>query len=88
MPATPFAQANFIRRQLALAIRSRVCAGEPILPTPVLSQTTSPHPSPPPPKQSPKSVNLLLAGYDTGKEGDHLGPQLYFLDYLGTMAKV
>ncbi|XP_013790676.1 proteasome subunit beta type-2-like [Limulus polyphemus] len=33
--------------------------------------------------RTPYLVNLLLAGYDK-----HTGPELYFMDYLATMAKV
>ncbi|CAH0550464.1 unnamed protein product [Brassicogethes aeneus] len=52
---SPLEAANFTRRNLADALRSR----------------------------SPYHVNLLLAGYDEIR-----GPQLYYMDYLASMAKV
>ncbi|KAK2582050.1 hypothetical protein KPH14_002755 [Odynerus spinipes] len=33
--------------------------------------------------RTPYNVNLLMAGYD-----DHIGPQLYFIDYLASCVKV
>jgi 20S proteasome subunit beta 4 len=34
-----------------------------------------------------KHVDLLFAGYD-GTNGEHAGPQLYFMDHLASMARV
>mmetsp|Transcript_8774 Transcript_8774/g.22995 ORF Transcript_8774/g.22995 Transcript_8774/m.22995 type:complete len:194 (+) Transcript_8774:57-638(+) len=34
-------------------------------------------------RKNPYSVNLLLAGFDA-----QIGPELYYLDYLGTLAKM
>jgi len=51
---SPAAVANFVRAELAKALRS-----------------------------APKSVNVLIAGYD-----DTTGPELYWIDYLGSLAKV
>lgn len=57
--ASPWSTANFVRSQLANALRSK----------------------------DSKQVNMIVGGF--GAEGDaHPGPQVYFIDYLASLARV
>ena len=93
---TPWAQANFLRKQLATMLRSRVRNKHSIfffflffflyiiiiacLVSFSLCFCFCQ-------MQEAKQINILFAGFDKSS-GEHAGPQLYFMDYLASMAKV